>query len=101
LVVIEAFSNGTPVIVSDIGSLAELVDHQRTGLKFIPGNADDLAVKVKWLLSNQSMQAQMRTNARAEFEAKYTSEINYYELIGIYKKAIEENRRKKKPAKTK
>jgi glycosyltransferase involved in cell wall biosynthesis len=31
---------------------------------------------------------EMRRNARAEFEAKYTAEENYRQIIGIYQRAI-------------
>jgi glycosyltransferase involved in cell wall biosynthesis len=34
----EAFAAGTPVIGTDIGAVAELVEHGRTGLKFRPGS---------------------------------------------------------------
>jgi glycosyltransferase involved in cell wall biosynthesis len=40
---VEAYANGLPVIASRLGSLAELVDHGRTGLVFEPRSAHDLA----------------------------------------------------------
>jgi glycosyltransferase involved in cell wall biosynthesis len=47
LVVAEAFARGTPVVVSKLGALAELVDHGRTGLHFQPGDPDDLAEQLE------------------------------------------------------
>ena len=85
-VAIEAFAKGTPVIAANIGAIAELVDAGRTGLHFQPGNAADLANKVEWALANPAELAQMRQAARAEFEAKYTAEKNYSQLIEIYQK---------------
>ena len=85
-VAIEAFAKGTPVIAANIGAIAELVDAGRTGLHFQPGNATDLAAKVEWALANPAELAQMRQAARAEFEAKYTAEKNYKQLIEIYQK---------------
>jgi len=43
LAVIEAFACGVPVIASNIGGLAELIQDGRTGLLFPPGNANALA----------------------------------------------------------
>lgn len=83
-VAVEAFAKGTPVIASSIGAIAELVDSGRTGLHFRPGDAEDLAAKVEWMLANRPKLAQMRQEARAEFEAKYTAERNYHKLIEIY-----------------
>lgn len=81
----EAFAKGTPVIASNIGAIAELVDSGRLGLCFAPGNARDLASKIQWLMESPEKLAPMRIEARREFEAKYTAEINYRQLIAIYK----------------
>lgn len=83
-VAIEAFAKGTPVIASNIGAIAELVDSGRVGLHFRPGNPEDLAAKVEWVIAHPAELAQMRREARAEFEAKYTSQKNYQRLIEIY-----------------
>ncbi|XHX79230.1 MAG: glycosyltransferase family 4 protein [Stenomitos frigidus ULC029] len=83
-VTIEAFAKGTPVIASNIGAIAELVDNYRTGLHFHPADSDDLAAKVDWAMTNPSKMAQMRTAARAEYEAKYTASKNYHKLMEIY-----------------
>jgi glycosyltransferase involved in cell wall biosynthesis len=83
-VAVEAFAKGTPVIAANIGAIAELVESGRTGLHFRPGDAEDLAAKVEWLLANPAKLAQMRQEARAEFEAKYTADRNYQKLMEIY-----------------
>lgn len=87
-VIIEAFACGTPAIVSDLGALAELVESGRTGLHFRPGDANDLAAKVEWLLDHPEELADMRRNARAEYEAKYTAERNYEMLMAIYEDVL-------------
>jgi glycosyltransferase involved in cell wall biosynthesis len=85
--IIEAYSRGTPVIVSRQGALAELVDDGRTGLLFEPGNAEDLAARVRQLGSDPALLERMRQEARQEFEQKYTAERNYGMLMGIYEQA--------------
>lgn len=85
----EAFAAGTPVIAADHGAVAELVEHGRTGLRFRPGDAQDLAAQLGRLLENPEERARMRLAARAEFEARYTAGENYRRLIGIYEAAIE------------
>ena len=86
-VAVEAFAKGTPVVAANTGAVAELVEHGRTGLHFEPGNADDLAAKVEWGLSHPAELSRMRSEARVEYESKYTSERNYYQLIKIYERA--------------
>lgn len=87
-VAIEAFAKGTPVIAANIGAVAELVESGRTGLLFRPGDIEDLIRQVEWALGNPEALKQMRRDARAEFEAKYTAQKNYGQLMAIYQKLI-------------
>jgi glycosyltransferase involved in cell wall biosynthesis len=86
-VAVEAFAKGIPVIAAEIGAIAELVDSGRTGLLYDPNSPADLIAQVEWMLSHPSELTQMRQEARAEFEAKYTAQRNYEYLIDIYDKA--------------
>jgi glycosyltransferase involved in cell wall biosynthesis len=85
----EAFATATPVIAADIGAVAELVEHGRTGLRFRPGDPEDLAAQVGWFLSHPEEHSRLRWEARAEFEAKYTAERNYQTLMKIYESTLE------------
>ena len=87
LTIAEAFAVGVPVIASRLGSLASMIRHRETGLLFTSGDAADLAVQVRWLLSNPNEAVAMRTEARREYEKNYTSEINYELLMNIYREA--------------
>jgi glycosyltransferase involved in cell wall biosynthesis len=86
-VAVEAFATGTPVIAAQIGAVAEIVEDQRTGLHFRPGDPDDLVAKVQWALSHPNQLQKMRREARMEFESKYTAQQNYQQLMEIYKSA--------------
>jgi glycosyltransferase involved in cell wall biosynthesis len=91
LVIIEAFSQGLPVIASRLGSMAEIVEDGVTGLYFEAGNSDDLRQKVEWMEQHPKECRQMGLNARVEYLQKYTPERNYEMLMGIYRQAIESN----------
>jgi glycosyltransferase involved in cell wall biosynthesis len=86
-VAIEAFAKGTPVIASNHGAPADVVDEGRTGLRFTPGDGADLAAKVRQLLADDTGRLRMRGEVRREFEAKYTGAANYEMLMSIYAKA--------------
>lgn len=86
---VEAFACGLPVIASRLGAMAELVRDQETGLLFEPGNAADLAQKMQWADSNPEAMLRMGRAARAEYEARYTSETNFNQLMAIYTSAID------------
>ncbi|NER33263.1 MAG: glycosyltransferase family 4 protein [Oscillatoria sp. SIO1A7] len=87
MVLLEAYAVGLPVVASNLGSLSSLVDPDRTGLHFRPGDPDDLAAKVEWALAHPEDLARMRPEVRAEFEAKYTAAQNYRQLMEIYELA--------------
>lgn len=88
-VAIEAFAKGTPVLAAHIGAVGEVTEDGRTGLHFRPGDPEDLAAKVEWLLARPTELARMRKEARAEYEAKYTAERNYELLMAIYRGVLE------------
>jgi glycosyltransferase involved in cell wall biosynthesis len=92
LTVVEALSQGTPVIAADIGANAALVEDGRTGLRFIPGNAEDLAAKIELFLSNSSNYRGMRLQCRNVYEDRYTDKVNLKLLTDIYTTAIGKHR---------
>jgi glycosyltransferase involved in cell wall biosynthesis len=57
-------------------------------LLFEPGNANDLAEKMRWAQQHPAEMAVMGRNARAMYEAEFTAERNYQQLIAIYSDAI-------------
>lgn len=95
MVLVEAYANGLPVIASRIGALAELVEDGVTGLLFEPGNADDLAAKMGWAIEHPDEMRRMGDAARARYEALYTPERNYEQLMLIYRDAIFSNASKR------
>ena len=90
MTILEAFACGKPVIASNLGAMAELVEDGKTGLLFEPGNPEDLANKMKWMIEHEDVCIEMGRNARSEFEAKYTAEKNYKILMDIYRSVLGE-----------
>ena len=90
--IVEAFATGLPVIASRIGALADLVRDGETGLLFEPGNPHDLAEKMTWALVNPGAMADMGRKALLQYEAEFTAERNYAQLMAIYADVIQEQR---------
>ncbi len=88
MVLVEAFSQGLPVLASRLGGMAEIIENGVTGLHFEAGNPVDLAEKVRWMIANPDACRQMGINARNEYLAKYTAEKNYEMLMNIYDQVI-------------
>lgn len=92
MVVIEAKSYGLPVIASRIGSLKEMIDESVTGLLFEPGNAEDLAGKMKMLWENSDLCSRMGRMAREKAMSEYNGDGYYSKLMALYRKAIQMKR---------
>ncbi|MBD2777379.1 glycosyltransferase family 4 protein [Iningainema tapete] len=84
LAIAEAFACGLPVLASNLGGIAEIVEDGVTGFHFEAGNSSDLAAKIKWITNHPESISVMSNNARRTYEAKYTPEANYLQLIKIY-----------------
>jgi len=91
MTILEAFREGTLVLASNIGSIKSIIKDRFNGILFEPGNTSDLIDKVKWILNNQRECDQITLNANNEFNQKYSSEVNYKQLIDVYEKAIQDN----------
>jgi len=91
----EAFACGLPVIASRIGALADIVTDGETGLLFEPGNPRDLADKLAWALAHPEEMAAMGRNARTQYEAEFSAEVNYRRLMEIYHGVLAERRENK------
>ena len=88
----EAFACGLPVIASRIGALADIVRDGKTGLLFEPGNPQDLADKLAWAQAHPEEMAAMGRNARTQYEAEFSAEVNYRRLMEIYDGVLAERR---------
>ena len=86
LAIIEAFACGLPVIAPNLGSIPEIIQEGKTGLLFTPSDPNSLAAKVNWLWHHPKESSRMGRQARLEYESKYTPDINYQLLMGIYAK---------------
>jgi glycosyltransferase involved in cell wall biosynthesis len=86
--IVEAYSVGLPVIASNLGGMASIIEHGRTGLHFSPGDPEELAVQVDWLFDHPAELERMRREARKEYEEKYTADRNYEMLLEIYERAV-------------
>lgn len=84
----EALACGTPAIASELGSMAEIIQHGRTGLLVPPGDAAALARAVREAFFDDALLHRLGVAARADFEEKYTADVNYAQLMRIYEEAI-------------
>ena len=85
LAILEALALGVPVISSNIGSQAEIIQEGETGLRFKVNDWESLNKKVIKLNSDSSLREFLSKNAREEFLKSHTPEKNKKKLLNIYK----------------
>lgn len=86
MVIVEAFSAGTPVVASNLGNSASLISEGVNGVKFDPCSPRELADIIS-SLSKEDLTA-LHKGALCEYEKKYSAEENYRKLAGIYEKVL-------------
>lgn len=86
--VIEAYAYGKPIIASNVGSLAEIVEDEKTGFLFEIKNSKDMAERMKRFVSNPELSEILGRNAREVCEARYNEERHMNILCGIFNKQV-------------
>ena len=81
LVIQEALQSGVPVVCSDIGGMAEFVNHQVNGLHFVTGNSLSLASQLKSLILNKDLLERLTCSSSVSYS--FTDHVQ--ELITLYK----------------
>lgn len=89
-VAIEAFAQGTPVIASDVGGIAEIIQPGVNGDLFIGGDASDLARRLGCLVRNQETSEVLGSGALASFNELYAPARNLRILTEIYATAMQQ-----------
>lgn len=90
-VVIEAFSTKTPVVGSNTGGIAEIIENRKSGLLFSVGDHEDLASKIILLLKDSELRSRCEKGAYLRFKEKYDLEQNIGKVAKMFSKAIEHN----------
>lgn len=89
LIVLEAYASGKPVVATQIGGLAELIEDGQTGLTASANDAPGLAERLAALWDNPAIAIEMGRRARRLIETEYTPELHYQRLMEAYAKAKE------------
>ncbi|MCI9000227.1 MAG: glycosyltransferase family 4 protein [Clostridia bacterium] len=88
IVALEAMLSGTPVVVSDIGGLNEIVNHGENGMKSYAGNPNSIADSILALLYNPQLSANVVKNAKNMVKNEYNWAKIAQDTHFTYQKAI-------------
>jgi len=84
MIVLEALAAGTPVVASDSGGPAEILEHGRSGLLFSTGNADALAAAVLRVLDEPGLGGRLAEEGRRRLRSAFTGTRYARDVEAIY-----------------
>jgi glycosyltransferase involved in cell wall biosynthesis len=85
IVVIEAFSHGTPAVARRLGPLPEVIERGGGGLLF--EDTDGLDRAMRSLVEDPQMRQRLAAEAAASFRANFSEEAVMPQLLGIIERA--------------
>ncbi|MEM7478032.1 MAG: glycosyltransferase family 4 protein [Planctomycetota bacterium] len=85
--IIDALAVGTPTLGAAQASVPELVQPGKTGLLWKPGDADSFVQAIQSHYANRENWPAMRAACREDYERRFSAEVNYQMLLGIYREA--------------
>ena len=90
IVALEAMAAKSPVVVSDTGGLAEIVDHDVDGVKVYPGNPDSLAWGITRILTDETNANRLRSNAYKKIQERFNWDRIAQQTMSVYEAVLGE-----------
>jgi glycosyltransferase involved in cell wall biosynthesis len=87
---VEAMLAAKPIIGSDIEVVAESITNHHSGLLFRLRDSNDLADKMKWIMSHPTEAKQLGLNARAEAVKRFDADEVARQHEALYEKVIKD-----------
>ena len=88
MALVEAMSQGVPVVASNVGGVPEIVDGSSTGLLAEPGNAEDIAEKICRLLEDQKLAGEIARRGCEFVRSTFTDERMIAEVQNLYQTMV-------------
>ena len=89
IVALEGMATGVPVVASQVDGLAEIIEHDRTGIFVFPKNPESIAWGIERILSDYDHAKWMTENAKEKLHKAYSWEAVAMKTVEVYKKVIE------------
>jgi glycosyltransferase involved in cell wall biosynthesis len=91
LVMLEAFQQKRPVLVSDIPPMSDIIEHNQTGIVIDEDDEEKWAEAIMSLIENPEKSDTMGINGNKELKTKYNQELFYERILNMYKDVLDKN----------
>jgi glycogen(starch) synthase len=89
IVALEGMATGVPVVASQVGGLAEVIDHERTGIFVYPRSPESIAWGIDRILSDPDHAKWLTENAKEKLHKAYSWEAVAMKTVEVYRKVVE------------
>lgn len=89
IVALEGMATGVPVVASRVGGLAEVIDHERTGIFVYPRSPESIAWGIDRILSDPDHAKWLAENAKEKLHKAYSWEAVAMKTVEVYRKVVE------------
>jgi glycosyltransferase involved in cell wall biosynthesis len=89
----EAMAGGCPIVATNTGGLAELIQHESNGLLCRPNDPSDLATKILSILDHPEMAASLGAQAARDAASRYHPNIVAQQSIEFYREVLARSHR--------
>jgi len=86
---LQAMSMEIPVLSSDVGGCAEIIDHGITGMLYPPDNSEKFIDSLDILIQNKPFAVRIAANGRKKIEEDFTLERMIADYVDFYKELSE------------
>jgi glycosyltransferase involved in cell wall biosynthesis len=86
--ILEAMSRQKAIIAPRLGGIEEMIEDEKTGLLYEPGDITDLSEKIKILLSNRELASILGKAGKESLSGKYLPDNYYQGLLKAYQEVV-------------
>jgi len=90
IVALEGMAAGVPIVASNTGGLAEIIEHDKTGFLAYKENPDSIAYGVNKILSDPGYASWLVQNAKRKIREVYSWDAVARKTVETYEKALRE-----------
>jgi len=85
---LEAMALGVPVVSTDVGGIAEVIEDGKNGVLVESGSADMLAQAVMAMLGDAPRLGRLGRDGRARYLAEFTAVHQSERLVALYNRLV-------------
>lgn len=89
IVALEGMATGVPVVASKVDGLAEVIEHDRTGIFVYPRSPESIAWGIDRVLSDPDHARRLAANAKDKLHKAYSWEAVAMKTVEVYRKVVE------------